>query len=100
MDALQAAQNVIIELQYKDSASKGSGITNGQRSVYVGWTGMPSKRKAVSAISRGSVRGGAGREPEGNVVEIDATFGRTLGLVEGQKVRSGVPAMNQITKFR
>ena len=48
---------------------------------------MPSKRKLASVVGRGSHRGStAGREQEVPVVEIDATFGRMLGLTDGQKV--------------
>lgn len=48
---------------------------------------MPSKRKLASVVGRGSQRGGAtGREQEMPVVEVDATFGRMLGLTDGQKV--------------
>lgn len=89
---LQAAQNVIVELQFKastpsDLSAKDSNASASQQSVYVGWTGMPSKRKPASVIGRGNQRGStAGREQEVPVVEVDATFGRMLGLTDGQKV--------------
>ena len=43
---------------------------------------MASTAKLISVVER------AGRRPkeETNVVEIDATFGRMLGLADGQKV--------------
>lgn len=47
---------------------------------------MPSKRKSSSALGRGIVRGSNGRDTEANVVEIDSTFARTVGLTEGQRV--------------
>ena len=83
----QVVQNVIIELQYKDSSTiqvskRPSGAS--QRSVYVGWTGMASTAKSTPVTDR------SGRRPkeEVGVLEIDAVFGRVLGLVDGQKVRS------------
>ena len=44
---------------------------------------MPSTAKSTSLSDR------AGRRPkeEFGVVEIDAAFGRMLGLIDGQKVR-------------
>ena len=82
----QAAQNAIVELQYKELAPSTPGIKDiaaSQRSVYVGWTGMPSKRKVASTAGRGNLRGGP---IDINVVEIDSTFARTVGLAEGQRV--------------
>ena len=47
---------------------------------------MASSAKATSITDK------TGRRPkeEVGVVEIDATFGRVLGLIDGQKVRSPV----------
>ena len=80
---VQVVQNVVVELQYKEpnSAAEGSnGIS--RRSVYAGWTGMASAAKVASIGER------TGRRPkeEIGVVEIDATFGRVLGLTDGQRV--------------
>lgn len=77
---------MVVELQYKEpSNAQVSKKPNGasQRSVYVGWTGMASTAKSTSMGDR------SGRRPkeDSGVVEIDATFGRMLGLVDGQKVR-------------
>jgi len=51
---------------------------------------MQSKRKLAPVVGRdgfSSSRGSAaGRDQDIPVVEIDATFGRSLGLSEGQKV--------------
>lgn len=47
---------------------------------------MPSQRKLASAIDRGGGRNLSGGISEIAVVEIDGTFGRMLGLGEGQKV--------------
>lgn len=90
--SIQAAQNVIVELQFKASNSsdlhaKDSNASASPQSVYVGWTGMPSKRKLASVVGRGSQKGSiAGREQEVSMVEVDATFGRMLGFTDGQKV--------------
>lgn len=78
---------MVVELQYKESSNaKFSKRPNGasQRSVYVGWTGMASTAKSTS-MSDGT---GRRAKEEIGVVEIDATFGRMLGLVDGQKVRT------------
>lgn len=83
----QVVQNIVVELQYKESSStvQVSKRPNGvpQRSVYVGWTGMASTVKTTSIVDR------TGRRPkeETGLVEIDSTFGRMLGLLDGQKVR-------------
>jgi peroxin-1 len=51
---------------------------------------MPSKRKLAPVVGREGISGsrgaGAGREQEVSLVEIDAVFGRMLGIGEGQKV--------------
>lgn len=95
VNANTPAQNVIVELQYRQPppASRpkdGNNGTSQQRSIYVGWTGMPSKRKLAPIVSRDGISGSRGntaaREQEIAVVEIDATFGRMLGLAELQKV--------------
>lgn len=78
----QPAQNVIIEFQFKSTSNKANGAPP-QRSCYLGWTGMPSKRKLAPVVARD---GGFSREQEISTVEIDTTFGRLLGLTEGQKV--------------
>ncbi|KAL3417949.1 Peroxisome biosynthesis protein PAS1 [Phlyctema vagabunda] len=92
------AQNVIIELNYKilpvpsvDSAApKGPS----HKSIFVGWTGMQSKRKLAPIVSRDGINGTrgntSGREQEVSLVEIDATFARTLGISDGQKVTASI----------
>lgn len=47
---------------------------------------MPSKRKLAPVVSRDGISGGFSREQEISTVELDTTFGRLLGLAEGQKV--------------
>ena len=65
------------------TTSKRSNGTS-HRSAFAGWTGMASTAKAATAVER------SGRRPreEMGVVEIDAVFGRMLGLVDGGKVGS------------
>lgn len=88
--SVQAAQNAIVELQYKEHVPSAPGSKDknatSQRSVYVGWTGMSSNKKLSSAIGRGSSRGSTGRDVEANIVEIDSVFARTIGLTEGQRI--------------
>ncbi|KAJ9224848.1 hypothetical protein DTO021C3_2880 [Paecilomyces variotii] len=89
VNANAAAQNVIVELQYRSSiGSSGSHSNTGpvQRSSYLGWTGMPSKRRLAPVIGKDGLRGDSSREHEVAAIEIDSTFGKILGLTEGQKV--------------
>jgi peroxin-1 len=85
-DAFKVVQDVIVELQYRTVSKKGSNADSVHQSVYLGWTGMPSQRKAAPVVSKGSQRLGPDREQDVGAVEIDAALGRMLGLVEGQKV--------------
>ncbi|KAF4631722.1 hypothetical protein G7Y89_g6409 [Cudoniella acicularis] len=88
------AQNIVIELSYRIPSQ--SNQTNGaptQRSVFVGWTGMQSKRKLAPIVSRDGIsgtRGSSAREQEVPLVEMDATFARTLGIADGQKVTASI----------
>ena len=88
------AQNVVVELSYRqpslpnsESKPKQSSTT---KSVYLGWTGMQAQPKLAPMIGRDGIaggRGGGGRqEQDVSVVEVDATFGRLLGLSDGMKV--------------
>ncbi|KAK6864609.1 ATPase [Apiospora arundinis] len=84
------AQNVVVELNYRPSNASGP-ATNGassQQSIYVGWTGMPSKRRFAPLVSRDGISSsrGSGRDQEVAAVEIDATLASTLGITDGQKV--------------
>ncbi|QPH01050.1 hypothetical protein C2857_005242 [Epichloe festucae Fl1] len=82
-------QNVIVELSYKSVNSGGPSAP--PRSIFVGWTGMPSKRRTAPLVSRDGISGGRGsRDQEVQVVEIDATLASTLELSEGQKVTATV----------
>lgn len=90
-------QNVIVELNFRESsanvAEKPAGAP-AQRSVYLGWTGMPSKRKVASIVGKDGISGsrvGSGlREQEVSLVELDPTLANTLGLTEGQKVMATI----------
>ncbi|EPE28078.1 P-loop containing nucleoside triphosphate hydrolase [Glarea lozoyensis ATCC 20868] len=85
------AQNVVVELNYRVPTSNPT-TSNGSstsKSIFVGWTGMQSKRKLAPIVNRDGIagtRGNTGREQDVSVVEIDATFARTLGLADGQKI--------------
>ncbi|PFH58258.1 hypothetical protein XA68_13975 [Ophiocordyceps unilateralis] len=71
-------QNVVVELGFKSPTA----------SVFLGWTGMPSKRRAAAPVSRQGIMGsrGATRDQETQLVEIDAALAHALGLSDGQKV--------------
>ncbi|KAI1335616.1 P-loop containing nucleoside triphosphate hydrolase protein [Xylariaceae sp. FL0016] len=86
------AQNVIVELSFRapaasNGAAKASSVST-TRSIYVGWTGMPSKRKVAPIVDRDGINGarGGGRDQDVASVEMDATLASTLGLSDGQKV--------------
>jgi peroxin-1 len=85
------AQNVVVELSYRVPSSNSSSQTNGassQKSIYLGWTGMPSQRKIAPLVSRDGISGSrsGGRDQEVASVEIDATLAATIGISDGQKV--------------
>ncbi|KAK3621594.1 Peroxisome biosynthesis protein pex1 [Elasticomyces elasticus] len=87
------AQNVVVELSYRQpvppSDPKQKPTT---KSLFLGWTGMQSQTRLTPVVSKDGISGssrnnGGGRhEQEVPVVEVDATFGRLLGLNEGMKV--------------
>ncbi|WEW60037.1 Peroxisome biosynthesis protein pex1 [Emydomyces testavorans] len=89
VNANTPAQNVIVELQYRASSPGSStpGAASSQRFAYTGWTGMPSKRRLTPVVGKNSIHGSRGmsRDQEIAMVEIDSTFGRVLGLNDGQK---------------
>ncbi|KAI9683343.1 MAG: Peroxisome biosynthesis protein pex1 [Trizodia sp. TS-e1964] len=101
VNANTPAQNIVVELSYRASQdaenarvnSRSTSKSNKQTpslSAFVGWTGLPSQRRLTEFVRIGSVGRSkanvAGKEQEGAAIEIDAAFGRTLGLVDGQKV--------------
>jgi peroxin-1 len=91
---VQIAQNIVVELNYRQPPHPSSLDTKNapsiQKSVFAGWTGMQSKRKLAPVVGRdglsGSRGGAVNRDQDIPVVEVDATFARLLGLAEGQKV--------------
>ncbi|KAK4240777.1 peroxisome biosynthesis protein PAS1 [Achaetomium macrosporum] len=89
------AQNVVIELSYRVPAPAGSGSSAAAaastKSIYVGWTGMPSKRKVAPIVGRDGITAArGGRDQEVAVVEMDATLAATVGLKDGQKVTATI----------
>ncbi|EHK40899.1 hypothetical protein TRIATDRAFT_227068 [Trichoderma atroviride IMI 206040] len=86
------AQNVIVELSYRPSPSAQAAGAPKEQSVFVGWTGMPSKRKATQIVGRDGLANSRSstRDQEIQLVEIDATFANTLGLPDGEKVMATV----------
>ncbi|CAK7267520.1 Peroxisome biosynthesis protein pex1 [Sporothrix epigloea] len=95
-------QNVVIELGFRGPAAPRSDSTAPSpmvsKSIFVGWTGMPSRRRmaplvgrdSVTSNARGGNRGGASSDQEIAVVEIDATFAHSLGLYDGQKITATI----------
>ncbi|KAF2732272.1 peroxisome biosynthesis protein-like protein (PAS1/Peroxin-1) [Polyplosphaeria fusca] len=93
VNANTIAQNVVVEFSYRQPPPPGvsdARTSTPLRSVFLGWTGMQSKRKLAPVVSRDGLsgtRGGpASREQDISTVEVDTTFARLIGLVEGQKV--------------
>ncbi|EEH18632.2 hypothetical protein PABG_07692 [Paracoccidioides brasiliensis Pb03] len=84
INANTPAQNVVVEIQYHSTA----GASQSQKFSYVGWTGMPSKRRLSPVVSRDGISGsrGSSREHEIPILDIDSSFGRVLGLSDGQRV--------------
>ncbi|KKA29430.1 hypothetical protein TD95_002684 [Thielaviopsis punctulata] len=83
------AQNAVVELNFRPTNATHASAT---RSVYLGWTGMSSKRKMASLVGRDAYSGsrGSARDSEVAVVEIDSVLATKLGLHEGQKVMATV----------
>ncbi|KAK4898937.1 Peroxisome biosynthesis protein pex1 [Elasticomyces elasticus] len=85
------AQNVVVELSYRQTVPTDPKQKPTTKSLFLGWTGMQSQTRLTPVVSKdgisGSSRNNGGRhEQELPVVEVDATFGRLLGLNEGMKV--------------
>ncbi|KAI9694007.1 MAG: Peroxisome biosynthesis protein pex1 [Bathelium mastoideum] len=90
INANTLAQNVVVELSYRQPApaATGNNTASRQTSVFLGWTGMQTKQKPASVVGKDGLAGSRGttREQNINVVELDATFARLLGISDGQKV--------------
>lgn len=54
---------------------------------------MPSRRKLAPVVGKDGISGGSSAREELSTVELDTTFGRLLGLAEGQKV---CPVFNRV----
>ncbi|KAK1009711.1 Peroxisome biosynthesis protein pex1 [Friedmanniomyces endolithicus] len=103
------AQNVIVELSFRQPFAAAPPLTDGSRQrktpavgngvekrVWFGWTGLQSQGRLAGLVGREGIKGAKGdgggsggglREgQEVAVVEVDATFGRLVGLSEGMKV--------------
>ena len=79
-----SAQDVVVEVLVRDPANSGKNGRTTQRSIYTGWSGMPTTRRPSPLSAGHSERSFASKEPEVASVEFDSTFGRTLGLANGQ----------------
>ncbi|KAH9860414.1 hypothetical protein J1614_011745 [Plenodomus biglobosus] len=90
VNANTVAQNVVVELTYRQPAPPGASDARAaapQKSVFVGWTGMQSKRRLAPVVTRDGLRASpAASQQDLPAVEVDATFARLIGLQEGQKV--------------
>ncbi|KAF1996122.1 AAA-domain-containing protein [Amniculicola lignicola CBS 123094] len=90
VNANAIAQNVVVELSYRQPPPPGlsdSKNSSPQKSVFMGWTGMQSKRKLAPVVGRDGLRAAAsGRDQDIQSIEVDTTFARLIGLVDGQKV--------------
>ncbi|KAL8995877.1 MAG: hypothetical protein Q9169_004485 [Polycauliona sp. 2 TL-2023] len=80
-----SAQDVVVEILVKDTSISSNHGKSAQRSIYTGWSGMPAARRPSPPSASHSERGFTGRESDLACVEIDSTFGRTLGLSNGQR---------------
>ena len=89
VNANTVAQNVVVELTYRQPPPPGASDNRNAapKSVFVGWTGMQSKRRIAPVVGRDGLRGSpAVSQQDLPAVEVDATFARLIGLQEGQKV--------------
>lgn len=82
----------MVELSYRQPPPAGAADSKNapSKSVFVGWTGMQSKRRIAPIVSRDGITGSRGapsaRDQDIQSVEVDATFARLIGLTEGQRV--------------
>ncbi|KZM22994.1 Peroxisome biosynthesis protein pex1 [Ascochyta rabiei] len=90
VNANAVAQNVVVELSYRQPPPPGASDARNAsppKSVFVGWTGMQSKRRLAAVVDRNGLRNSpAASQQDMAAVEVDATFARLIGLSEGQKV--------------
>ncbi|RMZ72750.1 putative peroxin-1 [Pyrenophora seminiperda CCB06] len=89
VNANTVAQNVVVELAYRQPPPAGASESRNaaQKSVFVGWTGMQSRRRIAPVVGRDGLRASpAASQQDVPVVEVDATFARLIGLHQGQQV--------------
>ncbi|KAJ4342809.1 Peroxisome biosynthesis protein pex1 [Ascochyta clinopodiicola] len=90
VNANAVAQNVVVELSYRQPPPPGASDARNAsppKSIFVGWTGMQSKRRLAAVVDRNGLRNSpAASQQDIAAVEVDATFARLIGLNEGQKV--------------
>ncbi|KAJ4983112.1 peroxisome biosynthesis protein [Stagonosporopsis vannaccii] len=86
----QVAQNVVVELSFRPPPPPGASDARNaspQRSLFVGWTGMQSRRRLAAVVDRTGLRNSpAASQHDVAAVELDAAFARLIGLSDGQKV--------------
>ncbi|KAL2161595.1 hypothetical protein VTH06DRAFT_8157 [Thermothelomyces fergusii] len=93
------AQNVVVELRYRARApaAPAPAPVPGDhqdpagnpsiKHVFLGWTGMSSKRRVAPLVGRDGIAGARdARDQDVGAVELDATLAANLGLTDGQKV--------------
>ncbi|KAL8797975.1 MAG: hypothetical protein Q9182_007067 [Xanthomendoza sp. 2 TL-2023] len=80
-----SAQDVVVEILVKNSTGPNKDGRPAQRSIFVGWSGMPAARRSTPFSASRNERASAAKGHDVAVVEIDAAFGRTLGLQDGQR---------------
>ncbi|USP79756.1 hypothetical protein yc1106_07030 [Curvularia clavata] len=89
VNANTVAQNVVVELSYRQPPPPGAADNKNAapKSVFLGWTGMQSKRRIAPVVGKDGLRGSpAVSQQDLPAVEVDATFARLIGLQQGQKV--------------
>ncbi|KAF1929553.1 AAA-domain-containing protein [Didymella exigua CBS 183.55] len=90
VNANAVAQNVVVELSYRQPPPSGASDARSAsppKSVFVGWTGMQSKRRLAAVVDGTGLRNSpAASQQDVAAVEVDAAFARLIGLDEGQKV--------------
>src|SRR5690242_9960899 len=90
VNANAVAQNVVVELSYRQPPPPGASDARNAsppKSVFVGWTGMQSRRRLAALVDRNGLRNSpAASQHDIAAVEVDATFARLVGLDEGHKV--------------
>jgi peroxin-1 len=78
----------VVKLSGYQAPSHSSSSPIGEGAVFLGWTGMQTKSRVAPVVGRDGLANsrGSSRDQNVNIVEMDATYGRLLGLLDGQKV--------------